>query len=781
MKTRTPWAVPFPVFILFFVLILMSVQVPSQIATDTIFSRSDMGLLSRNNEPFSRSDGGDGSVLHNAAFLVPQKQPRQIEEFLKDLRSSWVRLGPPGAHVAQIVFSPRSPKVIYAGLDDKQGLYRSEDNGEQWNMVSGSVRDVSTGTLAVHSADEQKILFGDSLYGKGLFKSTDGGKTWRNVGFSGRYFNFKGIAASRTDPDTVYVGLIKPLPVNSSSKLFKGSTRVIGDLYRSVDFGDSWTNISPPEPPAGVGPAKRADRNASSVQVDAKNSGIVYVGIFGAIYVTSDGGRTFERSLELPTAGAGAAAIATDPKLSGVAYVGIQRTLYKTVDAGKSWSRVDQSFPSEFEYFFILPGLIVSPHDSATLYTGAPMILPWPWAEHQKQPQGIFRSSDGGRNWQRIDKGYDNNPLMSLAQSPYDPNLLFLGTKGRGILKSTDGGINWRYVNGNLLSAWVSALALDPTDPRVIYTGISDGQAMANEECFKSNDGGLTWQYKKGKLYSVWTQWLVDPKDPQIVYGAGGHGGVEMSTDGGETWKLCNIFKSKSHNPVCIDLNRDDPRAVYAAGGGEVWKSIDKGSSWSEIIAGLSLPPHQFFWHGITVVPGPTTDPAGKLDHIYLGTRAGVFFSHDGGLTWASSGPTETNFSALAAYRSATTGQDVIYAGTGWGGFYKSINSGASWSKLSVPFRETTASAIVFHPQDPQIVFVCNSNEGHRWNEGSTPGLYVSADSGRTWTDLTPTNLPYSSIFSVAIHPMHPNIIYAATPGGILKLALPTDFYNRIK
>ncbi|MFQ5870232.1 MAG: hypothetical protein ACE5JC_10050, partial [Candidatus Zixiibacteriota bacterium] len=59
-------------------------------------------------------------------------------------------MGPPGGHVPQIVFSPRDPRVVYAGLDDDQGLYKSRDGGESWTLVSGNLREISAGTLAVH-------------------------------------------------------------------------------------------------------------------------------------------------------------------------------------------------------------------------------------------------------------------------------------------------------------------------------------------------------------------------------------------------------------------------------------------------------------------------------------------------------------------------------------------------------------------------------------------------------------------------------------------------------
>lgn len=81
-------------------------------------------------------------------FTVPQLSAPpadELEELLQSVRSGWVRMGPPGGHVPQIVFSPRDPRVVYAGLDDDQGLYKSRDGGESWTLVSGNLREISAG------------------------------------------------------------------------------------------------------------------------------------------------------------------------------------------------------------------------------------------------------------------------------------------------------------------------------------------------------------------------------------------------------------------------------------------------------------------------------------------------------------------------------------------------------------------------------------------------------------------------------------------------------------
>lgn len=712
-------------------------------------------------------------LLASLLTLLPPLLPEEAEkstERLEELRRNWVRLGPPGGHVPQIIFSRENASVIYAGLDDDQGLYKSTDGGESWKLISRSLRDISAGTLAVHPENEDVILLGDSFYGKGLYKSTDGGHCWDYKGFRGRFFNFRSIAVSPTRPDTVYLGLGRPW--------FLPDPSIKGDLFKSEDFGETWEKITPPEPPPGAEKEKREDKNAWYIQVDARDAHHVYVAIYGAVYVTRDGGTTWEETLALPEGARGVIALAADPNLSKVAYAGIGQALLKTSDGGTSWTRINRRMPAEFTVFANWPGLFVSPHDSHTLYAGMPPLMSWPLGPMKPQPQGIFRSVDGGRVWRRIDQGYDGNSLLSITVSPYDPNILFLGTEGRGILRSDDGGVTWNYKNEGLLSAWVTSLAIDPRNPDILYTGVADGHAMDNSECFKSTDGGKTWEYKRGKRYDVWTQWIVDPDEPAIVYGAGGGAGLaEKSVDGGNTWKVLHRSDELPYR-VSLEINETDPRVLYAGGKNEIWKTTNKGATWNRLEREINFPLLQ--WDAIAIVPGETSESPGRHDRLYVATEAGILFSHDGGETWTRSGPADRVFTAIAAHRPAGAREDVVYAGTFLEGLYASRDSGRTWRKLPADFQDTLTTKVLLHPRNPEIVFVCNATEAHFGSIRATPGLFLSVDEGKKWVELTPLNLPYSTIYSVAVHPQRPNVIYVASPGGILRLTLPEDFYDVI-
>nr|NIY18618.1 hypothetical protein [Nitrospinaceae bacterium] len=229
---------------------------------------------------------------------------------------------------------------------------------------------------------------------------------------------------------------------------------------------------------------------------------------------------------------------------------------------------------------------------------------------------------------------------------------------------------------------------------------------------------------------------------------------------------------------VSLELNEKDPRVLYAGGKKEIWKTIDKGATWKRLDQEINFPFLQ--WDAIAVVPGEASEPPGRHDHLYVATEAGILFSHDGGDTWARSGPADLVFTAIAAHRPAGARDDVVYAGTFLDGLYASRDSGNTWKKLPADFQDTVSTKIFLHPRNPEVVFVCNATEAHLGRIRATPGLYLTVDGGETWRELTPLNLPYSTLYSVAVHPERPNVVYVASPGGILRLALPEGFYDVI-
>ncbi|MBE3065892.1 MAG: hypothetical protein IMZ73_00465, partial [Chloroflexi bacterium] len=93
----------------------------------------------------------------------------------------------------------------------------------------------------------------------------------------------------------------------------------------------------------------------------------------------------------------------------------------------------------------------------------------------------VFKSMDGGGNWNAFNSGLTNNYVSALALDPTTPSTLYAGTGG-GVFKSTDGGGDWSAVISGLTSSDVSALAIDPATPSRLYAGTRGGGVFAIQQ-----------------------------------------------------------------------------------------------------------------------------------------------------------------------------------------------------------------------------------------------------------------------------------------------------------
>jgi photosystem II stability/assembly factor-like uncharacterized protein len=142
---------------------------------------------------------------------------------------------------------------------------------------------------------------------------------------------------------------------------------------------------------------------------------------------------------------------------------------------------------------------------------------------------GVLRSLDSGTSWVALED-MDGERVNALAVDPGAPGTLYAGTQGTGVFRTTDGGTNWNPASNGLTSLDVTALAVDPSGAGTVYAGTSGG-------VFKSTDGGNTWAAVINGLsvLSV-TSLAFDGLSPATLY-AGTGAGVFRTTDGATTWK----------------------------------------------------------------------------------------------------------------------------------------------------------------------------------------------------------------------------------------------------
>ncbi len=319
----------------------------------------------------------------------------------------------------------------------------------------------------------------------GLWKSANRGTTWDPV-FDGEPTGTFGVVAlAPSDPSVVWAGTGEQNNRQSSSW---------GDgVYRSTDGGRAWSHL-------GLDSTRAIGR----ILVDPTDPDVALVGALGNLWAPSS-----------------------------------QRGVFRTTDGGRTWKKV--------LFVDTLTGIVDMARDGANpdvVYAAAYQRLRTPWGFNGGGPgSGIYRSTDGGRTWSRLEQGLPSGPMgrIGLATSAYTRGLVYAvvesATRG-GIYRSTDSGEHWsRMSDMNSRPAYYSALYVDPTDDARLY--------LLTRWFHTSDDAGATWRTLpteptydvglKGDYHAMW----IDPSDARHFYLAG-DGGLYQTWDRGATYVRIN-------------------------------------------------------------------------------------------------------------------------------------------------------------------------------------------------------------------------------------------------
>ncbi len=264
--------------------------------------------------------------------------------------------------------------------------------------------------------------------------------------------------------------------------------------------------------------------------------------------------------------------IAIHPENRSLWYVAVgSGGVWKTENRGTSWTPM---FDDEGSYS--IGCITIDPNDPDTIWVGTGENIS---GRHAGYGDGIYRSRDGGENWENM--GLEDSERIGMIRiDPRDSNTIFVAAQGplwsgggeRGLYKSTDGGESWRKVLGDGLGntedddqyTGVSEVHMDPRNPDVMYA--VSWQRLRNVAVLvdggpgtgihKSEDGGETWReltegLPKGNTGK--TGFAISPQDPDVVYATieenNRKGGFWRSADGGETWEKKNDYLSSGTGP----------------------------------------------------------------------------------------------------------------------------------------------------------------------------------------------------------------------------------------
>jgi photosystem II stability/assembly factor-like uncharacterized protein len=584
----------------------------------------------------------------------------------------------------------------------------------------------------------------------GVFKTTDGGDSWHPVTDGQVPLGSTGsIAVAESDPNVVYLG--------TGSDDIRSNVSTGRGVYKSTDAGATWHF-------AGL----RDVGQIGAVRIDPRDPNVVYVAAIGdafkpsperGVYKSTDGGQTWRKLLFISDS-TGAADLEIQPGNPDVIYASMWRGqrkpwtiisgameggLYKSTDAGEHWTKLAGGLPTGL---FGKSNIAVTAADPQRVYA----------LIEAKPGGGLYRSNDAGATWKLM----STNPQLitrpfyytTLGADPTNADVLYGGAEN--FYKSTDGGATWRIMrtpHGDNHDIWIN-----PHDGNTMIQA-NDGGANV------SYDGGRTWSTQMNQptaeIYGVW----LDDQFPYRLYGAQ----QDASTVIVPSRPIPGDNDPFKDGPGCetgpIMPHPGNPNVVYGACKGQFGREF------------MNVGQEQAYWVGAQSLYGndakdliyrfqrvsPMETSPFDTSIVYYGSQY-LHRSRDGGVHWETISP---DLTAHPACCQGASGEPITRDVTGEE-FYSTLYAIAS-SKLQ-----------------PGVIWT-GSNDGP---------FYVTRDNGKTWTNVTPRDLPpggrvqyietspsrkgaaYYAVYRYLLGDYHP-YIYATTDYG-KTWKLLTDGHNGI-
>ncbi len=398
-----------------------------------------------------------------------------------------------------------------------------------------------------------------------------------------------------------------------------------------------------------------------------------------------------------------------------------------------------------------------------------------------------FQESDYGALEYRLLGPFRGGRSAAVTGVPNQPNLYYFGATGGGIWKTKDGGREWENISDGYFGGSIGAIAVSKSDPNVIYVGGGEktvrGNVSSGYGIWKSVDAGKTWQASGLPKSRHVPRIVIHPTNHNIVY-AGVLGniykptqerGVYKSTDGGKTWKK-TLFSNEHAGVVDLIMDPTNPRILYAStwrvqrtpyslssggDGSALWKSTDSGETWTEISVNKGFP------EGILGIIGITVSPINnqRLWAIVENKdQGGLYRSDDGGETWTQVND-ERKLRQRAWYytRVYADTKDVNTVYVLNVRYHKSTDGGKNFNTYNAPHGDHHDLWIA--PENPNRMII-----------GDDGGAQVTYDGGETWS--TYHNQPTSQFYRVTTDNAFPYRIYVAQQdNSTIRIPHRTDGY----
>jgi photosystem II stability/assembly factor-like uncharacterized protein len=392
------------------------------------------------------------------------------------------------------------------------------------------------------------------------------------------------------------------------------------------------------------------------------------------------------------------------------------------------------------------------------------LVTLWPFEQPKAQgPAASVAYPDtmfSGLRWRSIGPNRGGRSI-AVGGSAARPLEYYFGATGGGLWKTTDGGVAWKPIADKFLkTSSVGAVAVSESNPDVVYVGMGEtelrGNVIQGDGVYKTADGGKTWAHVGLAETQAIARIRVHPRNPDLVYAAAlgkiyassAERGVFRSKDGGATWERV-LFRDDRTGAVDLSMDPNNPDVLYAGlweafrtphslssggPGSGLFKSVDGGTTWTELTRNPGLPAG--IWGKVGVAVSPADGK--RVFAIVENEKGGVFVSDDGGATWMLA-TSERRLRQRAFYYSRiyadSKDRNTVYVLNT--GIYRSTDAGKTYRSIRVPHGDNHDLWVA--PNDPKRMI--NSNDG---------GANVSVNGGETWTGQAYPTAQFYNVFVTA-------------------------------
>lgn len=545
-----------------------------------------------------------------------------------------------------------------------------------------------------------------------------------------------------------------------------------------------------------IGPF-RGGRAVAVAGVAAQPETYYFGSVGGGIWKTTDGGNNWRSVADGQTGTGVVGALAVAEADPNVVYAGMGEAcirgnasngdgVYKSTDAGRTWKHLGLADTHH------IGKVVVHPRNADVVFVAA--------LGHQFGPneqRGVFRSTDGGKNWKQVLTRGPKAGAVDLSMDPNNPNVIYAGFwevyrkpwtlesggPGSGLWKSTDGGETWTDLTRN------------PGLPRGIIGRVGVAVAANSDRVYaiveaedggvyRSENGGATWtrtNEQRNLRQRAWyyTHIHADPKNPDRVYVQ--NTSLYRSNDAGRTFTAIQTPHGDNHS---LWINPRDTDRMIDSNDGGANVTTNGGRSWS---TQANQPTAQFYRIFVDNA-FPSNVYGAQQDNSTVRTASRA----NGGITerdWWDVGGGESGWIAPDP-----RDLDVVYAGSYGGlitrydrrtGTQRNINpwpdNPMGYGADTLKYRFQWNFPIVISQHDPKVMYAAanvlfrSTNEGQSWDAVS--GDLTRNDKskqGSSGGPITKDNTSieyYCTIFTLAESPRQKGVWWAGSDDGLVHVS----------